>query len=138
MSEDFAKRTHLDWLGYTQPVGVVVSATALVEAGVALPTDLIELSREFEKTNPTFRDIAINFLGWRESDLQPAPESMTTLVTGYDDVMHPTYVVADLLLVQELTEEKTAVSMKPAWASSCRRPRAQVLPSKRKRKRARL
>ncbi len=111
MSEDFAKRTHLEWLGYTQPVGVVVSATALVEAGIALPTDLVELSQTFEKTNPSFRDIAVNFLGWRESDLQTAPESMTAAVAGYDDVMYPTYVVPDLMLVQELAEEKTATEL---------------------------
>ena len=111
MPEDFAKRTHLEWLGYTQPVGVVVSATALVEAGVALPTNLIELAQQFEKTNPNFRDIAVEFLGWRESDLQPPPESMTTSVSGYDDVMYPTYVVPDLMLVQELTEEKTAAEL---------------------------
>lgn len=111
MPDDFAKRTHLEWLGYTQPAGVVVSATALVEAGVALPTDLIGLSREFEKTNPSFRELALNFLGWRETDLQPAPESLTTVVSGYDDVMHPTYVVPDSLLVQELTVEKTAADL---------------------------
>ena len=111
MSEDFAKRTHLDWLGYVQPVGVVVSATALVEAGIALPTNLIELSQTFEKTNPNFRDVATEFLGWRESDLQTAPESMTSTVSGYDDVMYPTYVVSDLMLVQELAQEKTATEL---------------------------
>ncbi len=111
MSEDFAKRTHLEWLGYTQPVGVVVSATALVEAGVALPTNLMELSGAFENTNPNFRDIAVRFLGWRDSDLQQPPKEMTSVVAGYDDVMSPTYVVPDLLLVQELTEERTAAEL---------------------------
>jgi hypothetical protein len=125
VSEDFDKRGHLEWLGYTQPVGVVVSATALVEAGVALPTSLIELSQQFDKTCPRdsftrtagnnravhFRDIAIQFLGWRDSDLQLPPESMTTFVSGYDDVMYPTYVVPDLMLVQELSEEKTPTEL---------------------------
>lgn len=111
MPEDFEKRSHLEWLGYTQPVGVVVSATALVEAGIALPTNVIELSHQFDKSSPNFRDIAINFLGWRDSDLQTPPESMTTSVSGYEDVMYPTYVVPDLMLVQELVEEKTAADL---------------------------
>lgn len=118
MPADPILRSHQEWLGYVQPVGVVVSTPALLEAGAAVNRNFVPLHREFVNLLPSdrdanpipelrnFREFAISILGWRPTDLQTPPESFTISVQGYDDLLSPTYVVPDgdstLLLIQEI------------------------------------
>lgn len=123
MASDPTRQSHQEWLGYVQPVGVVVSTPALLKAGAAINRNFVPLHRDFLALLPTdrdalpipqlrsFRDFATNILGWKPTDLKNPPESFTISISGYEDILNPTYVVTDgdatLLLVQELTVEKT-------------------------------
>jgi hypothetical protein len=48
--------SHQEWLGYVQPVGVVVSTPALVEAGAAINRNFVPLHREFLAVLPQDAD----------------------------------------------------------------------------------
>jgi len=124
MPVDSTLQSHQEWLGFVQPVGVVVSTPALLQAGAAINCNFVPLHRDFlallpidRDGNPVpelrnFRDFVTSVLNWRPNDLQAPPESFTISVAGYDDLLRPTSVVRDgstpVLLVQELAAETTA------------------------------
>lgn len=97
---DPALRIHLNWLGYVQPVGLVVSPPALVNAQCALPLDLPTRQATFLSLTPDGRlgDLA-TFLGalcdWQPSDLVPAEEltDLEVALPDYRDALRPTFVV---------------------------------------------
>ena len=100
MSTDPALRIHLNWLGYVQPVGLVVSPPALINAQCVLPLDLPARQATFLSLTPDGRigDLAA-FLGalcdWQSADLVPA-EDLTDLevaLPDYRDALRPTFAV---------------------------------------------
>ena len=115
MAYDPTAVSHQEWLGYVQPVGVVVSTPALLEAGAAINRNFVPLHKEFLAVLPQesdgttipkltdFPKFATDVLGWRARDLEGPDESLTIAVPGYEEVLHPDYVVKDagslLLLV---------------------------------------
>ena len=115
MAYDPTAVSHQEWLGYVQPVGVVVSTPALLEAGAAINRNFVPLHKEFLAVLPQesdgtpipkltdFPKFATDVLGWRPQDLEGPDESLTIAVPGYDEILHPDYVVKDagspLLLV---------------------------------------
>ena len=97
---DPALRIHLNWLGYVQPVGLVVSPPALINAQCVLPLDLPARQATFLSLTPDGRigDLAA-FLGalcdWQSADLVPA-EDLTDLevaLPDYRDALRPTFAV---------------------------------------------
>ena len=119
MSYDPAVAAHQEWIGYVKPIGVVVSIPALIEAGVAINRASIPLHRDFLSVLPQtplgepeprlldFQRFAVEVLNWRSSDLAGPDESLTIPVPGYDELLHPDYVVKDgdvpLLLISKTT-----------------------------------
>jgi hypothetical protein len=117
MAYDPTAVSHQEWLGYVQPVGVVVSTPALLEAGAAINRNFLPLHKEFLAVLPQesdgtpipkltdFPKFATDVLGWRPQDLEGPDESLTIAVPGYDQVLHPDYVVKDagslLLLISK-------------------------------------
>lgn len=115
MAYDPTAVSHQEWLGYVQPVGVVVSTPALLEAGAAINRNFVPLHKEFLAVLPQESDgttipkltdfprFATDVLGWRPQDLEGPDESLTIAVPGYEEILHPDYVVKDagslLLLV---------------------------------------
>lgn len=115
MAYDPTAVSHQEWLGYVQPVGVVVSTPALLDAGAAINRNFVPLHKEFLAVLPQesdgtpipkltdFPKFATDVLGWRPQDLEGPDESLTIAVPGYEEVLHPDYVVKDagslLLLV---------------------------------------
>ncbi|AFL89322.1 type I restriction-modification system methyltransferase subunit [Terriglobus roseus DSM 18391] len=115
MAYDATAVSHQEWLGYVQPVGVVVSTPALLEAGAAINRNFVPLYKEFLAVLPQesdgtpilkltdFPKFATGVLGWRPQDLEGPDESLTIAVPGYEEILHPDYVVKDagclLLLV---------------------------------------
>ena len=107
MAYDPTAVSHQEWLGYVQPVGVVVSIPALLEAGAAINRHFVPLHKEFLSVLPQesdgspipkltdFQRFATDVLGWRPQDLEGPDESLTVAVPGYDEVLHPDYVVKD-------------------------------------------
>jgi hypothetical protein len=125
MAYDPTAVSHQEWLGYVQPVGVVVSTPALLEAGAAINRNFVPLHREFlgvlaqdsdGNAIPKLTDFqrfATDVLKWRPQDLEGPDESLTISVPGYEEVLHPDYVVKDagnaLLLVSKTSADFDAV-----------------------------
>lgn len=117
MAYDPTALSHQEWIGYVQPVGVVVSTPALLEAGAAINRNSVPLHREFLAVLPQdgegnvvpkltdFPRFATEVLKWRPDDLAVPDESLTISVPGYDEVICPDYVVKDgdspLLLISK-------------------------------------
>ncbi len=56
MAYDSTAFAHREWIGYVQPVGVVVSTPALLEAGAAINRNFVPLHRAFLSVLPQDRD----------------------------------------------------------------------------------
>lgn len=108
MAYDPALRAHQEWLGYIQPVGLVVSPAALVAAGCVPDRNVSaqqETLRGLLAGDPPrledFPSFTREFLGWQESDLAgapggpPLPESLSVALPSEHDVLRPTYAVPD-------------------------------------------
>src|SRR4051795_5263449 len=108
--------THLEWLGYLQPVGLVVSPPALVAAQAFPAKNIIpdhsrflevveEVTLEGEADpRPAIRDFprfAIRVLDWEPGDLAgtdaagPLPEGLEVTLTEYNETLRPCYAVPE-------------------------------------------
>jgi len=124
---------HQEWLGYVQPVGLVVSIPALASAGAYINRNFAPDHRRFLEALPTDKDgrpvpeirdfpsFAASFFGWRDSDLYGAPgapgvpQAFEVALPEYNETLRPTYVLRDfqpsdaarefLILIQEFTPD---------------------------------
>src|SRR5271156_4105383 len=83
MAKDLETSAHQEWLGYVQPVGLVVSIPALLAAQAVINRSIAPDHQRFlaclprdkdDEPIPEIRDFAefTRFvLGWREQDLEP-------------------------------------------------------------------
>ncbi|MFI5460730.1 MAG: Eco57I restriction-modification methylase domain-containing protein, partial [Isosphaerales bacterium] len=132
MAKDPELIAHQEWLGYLQPVGLVVSPPALAAAG-AYPNkniipdharflecvEEIALEGESEPAIVQFARFATCVLGWEPADLigthesGSLPESLEVTLPEYNETLRPTYAVREfsnttgvdpkwLLLVQKV------------------------------------
>jgi hypothetical protein len=99
-------RRHQEWLGFVQPVGLVVSLPALERAQCWISRDvvreqqmLLALGRgdgnedaplALEDPRRLFTDV----LGWEETDLATPPETLEVSLREYGEVLRPSFVVA--------------------------------------------
>ena len=110
-------RDHLEWLGFIQPTGLVVSAHALVQAGAVLDRRDIEgqrllsecvrerpfgTSEEAEPYLPDFEAFARSVLGWRFSPSgyagtgdSPIPPELEVSLQEYREVLRPGLAVRE-------------------------------------------
>ena len=110
-------RAHLEWLGFIQPTGLVVSAHALEQAGATLnrrDTEgqhrLEECIRELvfepqgepEPYLPDFETFARTVLGWNFSptgyagtDTEPIPEELELVLAEYGETLRPDFAVRE-------------------------------------------
>ena len=104
-------RAHRDWLGFLQPVGLVVTPPALVAAQAVLPRGagtLIPLQQrliECVEATPEgarlsdFPRFAREILDWRETDLHGGPgapllpDELCAPLPAYGETLRPTYAV---------------------------------------------
>ncbi|MDB9311801.1 N-6 DNA methylase [Spirulina sp. CS-785/01] len=99
---------HREWLGFLQPVGLVVSPPALVNQGVYLDRDrAIEYQQTLSSLpTPDFQPFAEKLLDWiPDQDLLTPPTDIELVLTEYGETLRPTYCVPDegegwLLLVK--------------------------------------
>ena len=118
-------RAHKEWLGFLQPVGLIVSAPALVAVQAVVNRNVVELQQRLLEVVShdslrgeigderfwlsDFPAFAINILGWQSEDLVEMPEELAVLLPEYNEVLTPSYAVPDpdkgswLMLVQVLT-----------------------------------
>ncbi len=108
---------HLEWLGFVQPTGLVVSAPAMVRAGAilnrndqegqrllktAIAEPAFEAKGEDEPHIEDFTDFATKVLGWRWSPNgfagtkdQPIPDELRINLTDYEETLAPDFAVRD-------------------------------------------
>ena len=114
---DSDTRAHLEWLGFIQPNGLVVSAPALVKAGAILNrqdaegqrrlTDCLR-EREFDPARgpepclPDFRAFAAAVLGWGFSsqgyagtEEAPIPGKLEVRLPDYGETLRPDFAVRE-------------------------------------------
>ena len=114
---DANTRAHLEWLGFIQPNGLVVSAPALIKAGAILNqqdaegqvrlTGCLEkretdASRGSELCLRDFRTFATRVLGWRFSpqgyagtDEAPIPEELQVPLPDFGETLRPDFAVLE-------------------------------------------
>ncbi len=110
--------SHLEWLGFVRPTGLVVSAPALVRAGAILDSRDIEgqrllrsavQQRTFEPKEgpapylPDFEAFARSVLGWGFSPKgyagtteSPIPQELEVSLPDYGETLRPDFAVRDL------------------------------------------
>lgn len=118
MKLDPAIVSHLEWIGFVRPTGLVVSAPALVRAGAVLNRADVEGQRLLrqvlqERTfsgaegpalhAPDFRAFAGQVLGWSFSAKgyagtadNPTPPELELTLTDYNETLRPDYAVREL------------------------------------------
>jgi len=116
---DPALYDHRRWLGFIQPIGLVVSPPALVAAQAILNLSIAAEHRAFltwvrdaplpdGSTVPAITGwpgLFVDGFGWQPDDLQPASPQLWLPLPDYDDVLRPTHAVREnanqwLLLMQ--------------------------------------
>ncbi len=116
MARDPELIAHQEWLGYLQPVGLVVSPPALAAAGAypnknIIPdhTRFLELVEQItvegkDDPQPAIRDFprfATQILGWEPADLlgspdgEPVPETLEVALPEYNETLRPSYAVPE-------------------------------------------
>ena len=109
---------HLDWIGFVQPTGLVVSAPALVRAGAILDRRDAEgqrllracaAEREFDPKRglepwlPNFQSFATSMLGWSFSPTgysgtseSPIPPELEVALPEYGETLRPDFAVREI------------------------------------------
>jgi hypothetical protein len=118
--KDESIRKHREWLGYLQPVGLVVSAPALADADCHVNDDIATEYQRFLAVTadgrlPDLPTLFTEAFDWRAADLVPADDpraaALVTSVEVYGETLRPTFAVPDdlkatpptwLMLVQQL------------------------------------
>lgn len=109
MHDDYLLETHREWIGYVQPVGLLVAPAALVNRNVFPDRNAAELQEQLdvltlaaedtEAVVSDFVDFAISFCGWERDDLAgaskeaPLPEELCANLIEYGEILTPTYAV---------------------------------------------
>ena len=110
-------RAHLEWLGFIQPAGLVVSAPALVKAGAILNRQdsegqallagcvhqrVVLPGRDPEPCVRDFQEFASTVLGWGFSSRgyagtaeAPVPADLSVVLPDYDETLHPDFAVRE-------------------------------------------
>lgn len=125
MARDREIQAHKEWLGFLQPVGLVVSPTALNNAQMSVNRNVVDLqqrlievvNRDFSSYSTEnisiisdFAEFTVEVLGWQAEDLVDCPEDLTVSLPEYGEILQPTYAVRDpdnddgwLMLVQVIS-----------------------------------
>ncbi len=99
---------HREWLGYVQPVGVVVSPPALVAGQAYVNRNVAPLQEllldivEDPASGPSVSDLPkllCHVLRWQPEDVvQPVPEELERVLPEYGEVLRPTHAVREVEL----------------------------------------
>jgi hypothetical protein len=107
MAQDPELIRHKEWLGFLQPVGLIVSPPALVKFQCVPNRNIVELQQIFQTILTTksedcqalisdFPAFVTEVLGWEPEDLvaEIAPK-FTVPLPEYSEILEPTYIVPD-------------------------------------------
>ncbi|PYS35071.1 MAG: SAM-dependent methyltransferase, partial [Acidobacteria bacterium] len=105
MAKDPALQAHLEWIGYVQPVGLVVSAPALLTAQAQVNRNIAPDHQKFlaclprgknDELIPQISDFAAfaqNVLGWEPADLDHDVAALEIPLPEYHESLRPTCAV---------------------------------------------
>ena len=131
MARDPELIAHQEWLGYLQPVGLVVSPPALAAAGAYPNKNIIPDHARFHELveqvtvegkddpQPAIRDFprfATQILGWEPADLlgspdgDSVPETLEVALPEYNETLRPSYAVPEFS-----SNQQPATSNSPPW-----------------------
>lgn len=114
MARDPETQAHLEWLGYVQPVGLVVSIPALNAAQAYINRNVVPDHQRFlaclphDKNDEPIADLldfaafTVSVLGWREGDLErviPGDERYAPLeiaLPAFHETLRPTHAVREI------------------------------------------
>lgn len=133
MSRDPELQAHLEWLGYLQPVGLVVSPPALLAAQAHVDRNAAPLQQRFlphvrETVGPGGEPTAVltdlpalfrEFLGWEAADLvggpnaEPLPTTLKHALPDYNDLLEPTFAVREFS--RETDRERAWILLIEQW-----------------------
>jgi hypothetical protein len=127
MAKDPEILAHQEWLGYVQPVGLVVSIPALTQAQAYVNKNIIPDHQRFlaclpedetaERRITNFPAFTRTVLGWEPADLLgtpdggPVPDSLEVALPEYGETLKPAFAVREfdksgtgawLMLIHEL------------------------------------
>jgi hypothetical protein len=117
MAKDPELLAHLEWLGYLQPVGLVVSPAALIDGQAHVDRNVADIQERFKlfagevpvggnepaPAVTNLRGLLCDVFGWRANDLlgspgaEPVPESLSVVLTDYHETLRPTYAVREFV-----------------------------------------
>jgi hypothetical protein len=130
MAKDPELLAHQQWLGFVQPVGLVVSPPALLQDQAYVNRDVLAEHQHFLAhvseelvfgraeplpANKDVRALLVDVFGWQAGDLiestDPRAAALEVVLPAYHETLRPTYAVPDnlqadpptwLLLIQQL------------------------------------
>src|SRR5437016_5001019 len=97
-------QAHREWLGYVQPIGVVVSPPALLAAQAYVNRNVAPLQQlvldvvEDGGSGAALADLPkflSHVLRWNDGDLLDAPVDLERVLPEYAEIMQATYAVRD-------------------------------------------
>ena len=142
MSRDPELTAHLEWLGYIQPVGLVVSAPALLQAQAHVNSNVIPQHQRFLACLPVDKDdeaipqiedfpaFVRQVLDWTESDLVAFDEAaksgidvscLEVVLPEYNETLRPTWIVPEFKSASaksSLSTDSAATAATAATASA--------------------
>lgn len=113
MANDPEQLAHQEWLGYVQPIGLVVSIPALLQAQAHVQRNIAAEHQRFlaclprdkqDEVDPEIRDFpefTRSVLGWEAADLiglpsgEQIPPELEATLPGYNETLRPTYAVRE-------------------------------------------
>lgn len=109
MPKDPELLAHLEWLGYLQPVGLVVSPPGLLDGQAHVNRNVAAEQQRFlacvrelpvGKSEPApvvtdFPAMARDVLGWQESDLVKPPDDLSVVLPNENETLRPTFAVRE-------------------------------------------
>jgi hypothetical protein len=128
MSLDPVVKEHQEWLGFIQPVGLVVSPAALKNAQARIARNItneqdillhhtrevIDENRNLKRKLNRFTEFAKEFWGWEDTDLATPPETVSTALQEYGEILRPDLAIPGVrgesewqILIQELPPSQT-------------------------------
>lgn len=131
MARDPAILAHQEWLGYVQPVGLVVSIPAMLDASVRVNQNFAPEHRNFLEALPTgsdgdpipevsdFPEFAASVLGWSRSDLYGAPgasalpTSLEVPLPDYNETLRATYALREFAPAENAPEWLLLIKVLP-------------------------
>jgi hypothetical protein len=119
MARDPELLAHQQWLGFVQPVGLVVSPPALLQAQAYVNRDVLTEHQRFlnhvteelvfghPEPLPAIKDLPallLDVFGWQPGDLveadDPRAAALEVVLTSYHETLRPTYAVPEDLQAQ--------------------------------------